>query len=517
MRLKAAITLALFSGLTGIVAATPVLTPPSTEKWPALSERLRSEGAQSRVEWPRENPPRPLPARPAAFPPYEIRKMANGMQVVLVSQNEQPAISVRMIIRAGAAHDPKGKHGLAMLTATLLDQGAGTKSAEQIAETIDFIGGVLGTGAGTDLSFVNAVVMKDSYEIVLDLLADVVQRPTFAPEEIERQRQQAFSALKVAAEDPESVADRVVDRLIYGFHPYGMPGAGTPESLGGLTRADFVDFHKKYFVPNNALIAVVGDIAPDEAMKGLEKYFGGWKAAEVPPLNVTDPPDATRRVIVVDKKDAVQTEIRVGQIAIPRKHNDYEAIDQAVKILGGEGANRLQQVLRSQKQLTYGASADLDTFKWTGAVVAETDTQTSSTAEALRVVVDEFTRLQRERVSDGELEGAQDYMVGHFPLTIEVPDAIATQVLNQLFYELPVDDLPKYRERILKITPDEIQRVARWFIRPSQLSIVLVGDADRFVNDLKGVGFGSFERIPIERLDLMSPDLQRPTGAQKPE
>jgi zinc protease len=293
-----------------------------------------------------------------------------------------------------------------------------------------------------------------------------------------------------------------------------MPGAGTPESLASITRADFVDFHKKYFVPNNALIAVVGDITPDEAMKGLEKHFGGWKPAEVPPLNVTEPPEPTRRVIVIDKKGAVQTEIRVGQTAIPRKHDDYEAIDQAVKILGGEGANRLQQVLRSQKQLTYGASADLDTYKWTGAVIAETDTQTANTAEALRVVIDEFTRLQRERVSDGELEGAQDYMIGHFPLTIEVPDQIATQVLNQLFYDLPVDELPKFRERILKVTPDEIQRVARWFIRPSQLSVVLVGDADKFVADLKGVGFSAFERIPIERLDLMSADFLKHAGAR---
>ena len=166
---------------------------------------------------------------------------------------------------------------------------------------------------------------------------------------------------------------------------------------------------------------MVGDINPAEAMAGLEKHFGAWQPGEVPAPAITDAPDATRRVIVIDKKDAVQTEIRVGHIAIPRKHNDYEAVDQAIKILGGEGANRLQQVLRSQKQLTYGASADLNTYKWAGAVIAETDTQTSNTAEALRVVVDEFTRLQRERVNDGELEGAQDYMVGHFPLTIEVP------------------------------------------------------------------------------------------------
>lgn len=520
MKIKAAITLGLFGALTAIVAAKPGLTERVGH---AIADRLsppekmtREERAQARIDWPRESPPRPLPARPVTFPPYEIRKLANGMQVVLVSQNEQPAISVRMIIRAGAAHDPKGKQGLAMLTATLLDQGAGSRNAEQIAETIDFIGGVLGTGAGTDLSYINAIVMKDSYEIALDLMADVVQRPTFAPEEIERQRAQALSALKVAAEDPESVADRVIDRLIYGFHPYGMPGAGTTESLTALTRADFVDFHKKYFVPNNALIAVVGDITAADAMAGLEKHFGAWKPAEVPAPAITEPPDATRRVIVIDKKDAVQTEIRVGHIAIPRKHPDYEAIDQAVKILGGEGANRLQQVLRSQKQLTYGASADLNTFKWAGAVIAETDTQTANTAEALRVVVDEFTRLQRERVNDGELEGAQDYMVGHFPLTIEVPDAIATQVLNQLFYELPVEDLPRYREQVLKVTPDEIQRVARWFIRPAQLSVVLVGDADKFVNDLKGVGFATYERIPIEQLDLMAADFMKRAGSPRP-
>jgi len=517
---KAIALLCVFAGLTGLFASQPALSDRAEDGVAsvreAVKERLNGNAGQVR-DWPRENPPRPLPARPAVFPPYELRKLSNGMQVVLVHHNEQPSISVRMIVRAGAAHDPKGKHGLAMLTATLLDQGAGCRTAEHIAEQIDFIGGALGTGAGTDLTYINAVVMNDSYQIALDLVAAVALRPTFAREEIERQRQQAMSALKVSSEDPESVAGQVIDRLIYGFHPYGMPGAGTSESLASLTREDFLDFHRQYFVPNNALIAVVGDISAADAMAGLEKHFGSWKPGEVPAASVTEPPAATRRVIVIDKKDAVQTEIRVGHIAIPRKHADYEAVDQAVKILGGEGANRLQQVLRSQKQLTYGASADLDTYKWAGAVIAETDTQTSNTAEALRVVVDEFTRLQRERVYDEELEGAQNYMVGHFPLTIEVPDAIATQVLNQLFYDLPVEELPRYRERVLKVTPDEIQRVARWFIRPAQLSIVLVGDADEFVDDLKGVGFPSYERIPIERLDYLSADFLKRGATAKPE
>ena len=202
MNIKAIAILCAFGGVTAVFASQPALSDRATDavarlatKSETMSERLTRRMGQARVEWPRENPPRPLPARPVTFPPYELRKLANGMQVVLVQQAEQPMISVRMIIKAGAAHDPKGKHGLAMLTATLLDQGAGTRTAEQIAEQIDFIGGALGTGAGTDLTTVSAVVMNDSFSIALDLVSDVVQRPTFAPEEIERQRAQALSAL----------------------------------------------------------------------------------------------------------------------------------------------------------------------------------------------------------------------------------------------------------------------------------------------------------------------------------
>jgi len=265
VRLKAIATLGVFSLLTALVAAQAVPSPGASQQGPRVTS------------WPREGPPRPLPAHPVVFPPYEIRKLANGLQVVLVNHNEQPSISVRLIIRAGAAQDPKDKYGMARRTATLLDQGAGARSAEQIADTIDFVGGALGTGAGSDLSFVNAVVMKDSYDLALELMADVVQRPTFAPDEIERQRQQALSALKVSADDPEAVAGQVIDRLIYGFHPYGMPGGGTAASLASLTRADFVDYHQKYFVPNNALITVVGDLGPGEALVRPQKYLRGRK------------------------------------------------------------------------------------------------------------------------------------------------------------------------------------------------------------------------------------------------
>jgi zinc protease len=472
--------------------------------------------AQTAREWPSEGPPRPLPARSVKFPPYEVRTLANGMRVVAVLHHEQPAVSVRLLVRAGGAQDPKGKGGVATLTAALLDQGTATKTAFQIADSIDSIGGAMGTGAGSDLSFVNAVVMKDSFGLAMDLLADVVRNPAFAEEEIDRQKQQALSGLQVSQNDPDYLASVVFDRLVYGFHPYGLPNSGTAESLAAVTREDLQQFHARYFVPNNMILAIVGDVTSEEAFGAADRVFGKWPKADVPAPTLIDPPPPTRRVVIIDKPDAVQTEIRVGHLGIPRKHADYMAVDLAFKILGGEGANRLQQVLRSQKQLTYGASADLETYKLAGAVIAETDTQTANTAEALRVVVDEFTRLQRERVYDEELMGAQNYMVGHFPLTIEVPDAIATQVLNQLFYDLPVEELPRYRERVLRVTPDEIQRVARWFIRPAQLSVVLVGDADKFVNDLKGVGFGNYERIPIDQIDLMSVDLKKSSAATPP-
>ena len=459
--------------------------------------------------WPTERPPRPLQARPVKFPPYELRKLPNGMQVVIVSHHEQPAVSVRMIVRAGAAQDPKGKMGVAMMTASLLNQGAGKRSAEQIADAIDFVGGILSTGAGTDLTYVSTVVLKDSLPLALELMADVVRRPTFAAEELDRQRQQALSGMRVSAEDPEAVANQVIDRLVYGFHPYGLPGSGTVESLSSITRQDLVDFHRQFYVPNNVLVAVVGDISADEAMAGMTKVFGDWPQGTVPTFQPIDPPQPTKRVIVVDKPDAVQTEIRVGQIGIPRKHADFLAMDQAVKILGGEGANRLQQVLRSQRGLTYGASADLDAYKTTGGIVAETDTRTDATGEALRIAIDEFYRLQRERVYEGELEGAQAYLAGHFPLTIETPDAIATQVLNQLFYELPLEDLQTYPERVRSVSPDDVQRVARTYLRPDRLAVVLVGNADAFVKDLQGVGFPEFERIRIDQVDLLAADLKK--------
>jgi hypothetical protein len=185
------------------------------------------------------------------------------------------------------------------------------------------------------------------------------------------------------------------------------------------------------------------------------------------------------------------------------------AVDLAFKILGGEGSNRLHRVLRSERGLTYGASADIQTLKQGGDFVAETDTRTETTGEALRLMVEEFSRLQRERVHERELADAQAYLAGNFPLTIETPDAIATQVLNAVFYELPLDEIATFRERVQAVTTDDVQRVARAYVKPDRLSIVLVGNASGFMSQLKGLGFADYEVIPIDQLDLTSVTLKR--------
>ena len=487
--------------LTGVVPAAA----------PAFAEGF-GEASQAK-NWPSERPPRPIASRDVKFPPYAVKTLSNGLQVIAVSHHEQPAVSLRLLVRAGAAQDPEGRPGVAALAATLLDQGTTTRSAEQIANAIDSIGGALGTGAGSDLSFIQAIVMKDSLNFGLDLVSDLAQHPAFAKEEIERQRQQSLSGMRVSYDDPEFLANIVFGRLVYGFHPYGRPQSGTPETLAAVTREDLLAFHRKWFGANNAILAIVGDVTPEEAFAGAERAFGGWTRATVEVVKPIDPPPPTRRVIVIDKPGAVQTEIRVGNLAIPRKNDDFMAMDLASKVLGGEGANRLHRVLRSERGLTYGASADFNALKQSGDIVAQTNTRSETTGETLRLIVDEVWKLIRDRVGERELAGAQEYLTGSFPLTIETPSQIALQILNAVFFGLDLNDLQTYRERVNAVSVDDVQRVARSYLHPDRLTVVLVGDASAFVKQLPGAGFDKFEVIPASELDLFAPDLRRKAAA----
>jgi zinc protease len=489
----------------------------------ALALTLAARGplvsAQTQTQappWPKMSMPAPLPARSISFPPYQLKTLSNGLQVLVVLHHEEPSVSFRLLVRAGAVQEPAGKPGVASFAASLLNQGTTTKSAEQIADTIDAAGGVIATGSDNELAYVNGVVLKDRTDVALGLAADIAEHPAFAQEEIDRQRNQAMSALEVSYDDPSYLATAVFDRIVFGLHPYGRPNEGTPASIGKLTRDDLATFHKTWFAPNNALLAIVGDLSADEALAAAERAFGSWPRKDVPASAPMAPPPPSRRLVVVDRPGSAQTEIRVGHVSIARTNPDFLPFDLAVHVLGGEGANRLFGVLRTDRGLTYGADAELHAYRTSGELVADTNTRSPQTAEALRLIVDEFTRLQDETVDPHELRGAQDYIEGSFPITIETPSAIALQVLNQLFYGLDLKELDTFRHRVDSVTVADIQRVAKAYLKPDQLTIVLVGDASAFVDQLKALGFGDPERIPLADLDLGSPTLRRSGGGEPP-
>jgi zinc protease len=467
-------------------------------------------------QWPTEAPPPPLQKRKVDFPDYTVRTLANGLRVLVVPHHEQPSVSFRLLVGAGAVQEPANRPGVASFVAALLNQGTTTKSAGEIATMIDSAGGVLSVGSGNEMTFILGAVVKDRTDLALGLAADIVQRPAFSAEEIALQRKQALSALQVGYDDPDYLAGAVFNRLVFGAHPYGRPNEGTPESIPQITQADLIAFHRTWFVPNNALLAIVGDLTADEAFAAAERAFGSWRRNDIPAVQVPEPPAPARRIVVIDRPGSAQTEIRVGHVAIPRTHPDNTTFDMAIRILGGEGANRLFGVLRSDRGLTYGASADLNTFKNSGLVVAETDTRTSGTGESLRLMVDEFARLRRETVHPAELRGAQDFIAGHFPLSIETSGAIAEQVLARLFYGQDLSEIETYVDRVSRVTPADIQRVSRQLLRSDELSIVLVGDAATFVNQLRSQGFTDYERIALPDLDLNSPALRRGAGGARP-
>lgn len=480
-----------------------------------LAAALAVHTAAAQV-WPSEGPPPPLAARRVKFPSYRIKTLSNGLQVLFVPYHEQPSLSFRLLIRAGAVQEPADRPGVASFVASMLNQGTTSRTAKQIANTIDSAGGFLSVGSGNELTYISGGVIKDQADAALALVADVAQHPAFAEDEIGLQRRQALSALQVGYDDPEYLAGAVFDRIVFGLHPYGRPNEGTPDSIARLARPDLSAFHQRWFAPNNSLLALVGDLTEDEAFAAAEQAFGAWPRREVPEFKLNDPPPAAKRVVIVDRPGSAQTEIRVGHVAIPRTHPDYVPFDMAIRILGGEGANRLFGVLRTDRGLTYGASADLHTFKVSGEIVAETDTRSSATGETLRLIVDEFAKLQKEPVHPAELRGAQDFIAGNFPLSIESSSAIAEQVLSRLFYGQSLDEIETYLDRVGKVTPDDIQRVSRLLLKPDQLSIVLVGDAATFVDQLRRLGFTDYDRIPIAQLDLDSPTLRSPSGGRVP-
>lgn len=460
-------------------------------------------------------PPSVPPPGPVHLALPAVHVLPNGMRVAVIERHALPIINLHLVVRAGAEADPPGLPGTAQLVASLLNQGTNRRAAQDIARTIDQVGGTIDTGADWDNSYIALGVLTDQTDLAFDLLADISLHPAFAAAEIERQRQQALSALSVAKDDPAYVADAVFDRLAFTGTPYGHPPDGVAQAVGKITAADIRSFYSRNYRPDNSLLIVIGDISAKEGFRLASKYFSDWKTSETPSsapagtdgiTNHSSPPPTTKRqIVVIDKPDAVQTEIRIGNRGVPRSSPDYLALTVANQILGGPATNRLYKALRTEHGLTYSASSELDCYQTLGSWESKTFTRTSETIQSVRLALDQMKRLRDHPISNGELESAQSYLAGHLALEVESPDGIAAQTLNLMVYNLPLDYWNHFSEELHSLLSQEVLNATRRYLDPDRNIIVLVGNASAFTSDLRKLG--DVRVIPIHSLDLASADL----------
>jgi len=451
-------------------------------------------------------PPDPPPLGKVDFPAYETRTLANGLTVYALEHREQPVVSIRLLIGAGAANDPAGLPGVASFTAGLLRQGTAARTATQLAETIDQTGGSIEVSADMESTTIAAGFLKEHAGLALELMADMIRNPAFDEKEIERLRQQSLSGLSAQMEEPDFIADAVLEAVLYGAHPYGRLESGTLRSIPLIGRKEIVSFHQNHYAPNISVLAIVGDLSSKEIFELAERHFAGWQRKQVPaPANPPFPKTNGRRVVAVDRPGSVQTEIRVGQRIVPRKDPDYFKFLLANLVLGGSAEARLNQKLRVEKGLTYGAFSSIGPRKGPSSFYAVTETRTEKTAEAVNLVLEEFNRLRLSEPTPPELTEAKTLIIGGFPLTIELPSDLGTRLTTVFLYDLGPDYLKTYRDRIAAVTAADVLRVSKERLSAQDAPIVLVGDVGAFKASIEKLG--KVEVIPAAKLDLESPTL----------
>jgi zinc protease len=456
--------------------------------------------------------PAAQPTRPFHFPKAETRTLSNGLRVFVVPDHRQPSVAIRLVLMsAGAIHDPANMPGIASMTADMLTQGTKTRSAQQFAQAIDFVGGQISATASDDATYATATIVSRDLDLGVDLLSDAVLHPAFSPDELERQRQQALSGLRVEYSDPNYMASAAFARVVYGASPYGMPSDGTPQTVTKITRDDLVKFHDSSYAPNDALLAFAGDVTPEQAFALAQKYFGTWEKKDLTAEEPVAPPQTQGlHFIVIDKPDAVQTQIRAGSIGIPRNSPDYIPLLVTNRIFGGGFNSRLNTEVRVKKGLTYGASSAFDASRFAGDFVADTFSRTEKTVDATKLVVDLIAQMSSGDVQPQELKFAQDYLSGVYPIQSETAAQVATRILTVAEYGLPQDYNDTYQQKILNVMDDQVKQMAQKYFSGQNLDVVLVGNAAQFLPGLKtDFPDAQWEQIPFNELDLLSPNLHR--------
>ena len=461
-----------------------------------------------------------VPQRPGAatpkpfhFPPAATKTLPNGLRVFVVTDSSEPAVATRLVIlSAGTIKDPATMPGVAQMTANLLTQGTTKRSAQQIADAIDFIGGSLNASADKDSTDISLGVVKKDLDTGLDLMSDVVLHPAFSADELDRQRQQLLSNFEVEYSDPEYLASAVFSRVVYGNSPYGWPAEGTPDAVRKLDRDALAKFHEANYAPNQALLAFAGDITPDQAFAAALKYFGAWPkssvAADLAPALPAAP--AGVHFWLVNKADAVQTQIRVGMPGVRRSDPNYLPLVVANRIFGGGYNSRLNTEVRVKKGLTYSAYSMFSPRRYAGSFLVGTYTRTEATVEATKLVVNLLSQMSTGDVTSQEMDFARAYLAGVYPIQSETADQVAGRVLTVAAYGLAADYNSSYPDKIRAITAQDVKAMAQKYMGADNLDIVLAGNVGAFRDALeKEFPSAKFDEIIADQIDLLAPDLRK--------
>jgi len=462
---------------------------------------------ESELETFRREPPAPLAPRPLNLPVPEETTLTNGLRVLFVENTRLPFVTYRLAFRTGDAHDPPALPGLTDVLTGMLNEGTETRTSRQIADEVARIGATLGAGAGSDNTTVAASALAQFNDEILELMADITLRPSFPADELELTKQNALQNLIAQRGQPSFLANERLARVIYGEHPYSVVSA-TPESIAAMSRDDLVNFHRRMFTPNNAVLVVGGDIKHEAALARIEELFGAWQPGEPAESNFPAPPARARRTLyLVDRPGSAQSNIVIANTAITRTDPDYFPMLVMHTILGANASSRIFMNLREDKGYTYGAYTSLDARRTAGTFRATAEVRTPVTGDSLKEFFYELERIRDEVVTKKELQDAQSYLTGIFPIRLETLDGLIDQLIQIKMHNLPDDYLQTYRERVSAVTREEVQRVARRYVTPDRAAIVIVGDAGALKDEVKDYA---------EEIELYDSAGQRRKGVSPP-
>jgi zinc protease len=433
----------------------------------------------------RRQPPPPLVSKPLNIPkPYETT-LPNGLQVIIVEEPRLPLVSYRLAFRTGSINDPSDMHGLTSVMTDLLNEGTETRTSKQIADEVARLGATLTAGVNSDYTTVAASALSSYGDQILDLMADVTLHPSFPASELDLSRQNRKQGLIAQRAQPSFLANERIARILFGQHPYGTISA-TPESLDAITRDKLASFHRSLFIPNNAVLVVVGNVRRDTVLKRVNDLFGKWARGQAVAENFPQPPARTARgIYVVDRAGSAQSNIVIANASINRSSPDFFPMLVMHTVLGANASSRLFMNLREAKGYTYGAYSNLDTRRSLGSFRSTAEVRTPVTGDSLKEFFHEFERIRTEPVSEQELKDAKSYLTGVFPIRLETQEGLIDQLVQIKMYGLPADYLQTYRERVNAVAATDIRRVANQNLTPDKVAIVIVGDAAAINDQIK--------------------------------